>query len=383
MEAPAKRRKLNADPQALLLEAVRTGNLQMCVQALGEGAFVDEQTLFLASESGHADICGQLLTAPDSCDCYDLLVEASSCGHVRVCELLIPHNDVLIPEDDLKLRMYNDALELAVRNGYADVCRLLVENGADILLMDDMGICILCVAAECGHPHVCAMLIDDYGREVDALDLEMGGGEEASPLMYACSLGHTDVCTVLLDRGARIWFSDGYEQHTPLIVSIIGGHMHIVRLLIERGANVNQGDGSAGPDELGYDLPLNFASKHGHMDICKLLLEHGAYLHRCFYMSPLMSACVHGHVDVAKLLLDRGADMEQRDDQGFTAFEFARRRGHENICNLLRQKYMIRYRCMLLCLHRCMSKWRSAGKVGHTNVPRGVLQLIWAFSLPA
>ena len=51
--------------------------------------------------------------------------------------------------------------------------------------------------------------------------------------------------------------------------------------------------------------------------------------------TPVNVAAYRGHADVVKVLLDHGANPLSRDDQGLSAVEWARRRRHKAVLEVL------------------------------------------------
>jgi ankyrin repeat protein len=86
--------------------------------------------------------------------------------------------------------------------------------------------------------------------------------------MAAAKEGHASVCTLLIERGARV---DHQEKHgmTALFAAAQEGHRDIATLLLEGGAQVNLQTN----DEA---TALMAAARNGHASICTLLIERGA-----------------------------------------------------------------------------------------------------------
>lgn len=79
------------------------------------------------------------------------LIEAAQNGHLEVCKLFL--------ENGADIHAHSDwALQQAARNGHLEVCKLLLENGADIHVDNDY---VLRYAASNGHFEVCKLLLEN------------------------------------------------------------------------------------------------------------------------------------------------------------------------------------------------------------------------------
>ncbi|CAN0394631.1 unnamed protein product, partial [Laminaria digitata] len=63
-----------------------------------------------------------------------------------------------------------------------------------------------------------------------------GGPSADTPLHWAASFGHADLCSLLLNEGADVNRCNN-EGTTPLHEASKGGHADVVRLLLEQGAD--------------------------------------------------------------------------------------------------------------------------------------------------
>ncbi|MFT4314830.1 MAG: ankyrin repeat domain-containing protein [Wolbachia pipientis] len=93
-----------------------------------------------------------------------------------------------------------------------------------------------------------------------------------------------------------------------------------VRLLVEKGVNVNAADAR------GYTA-LHLAVTEKRLEIVRELIKSGAnanaeeYGNKC---TPLHLACMVGKVEVVKELVEAGAEIEQEDECGMTAIDYAK-----------------------------------------------------------
>jgi ankyrin repeat protein len=84
--------------------------------------------------------------------------------------------------------------------------------------------------------------------------------------------------------------------------------------------------------------PLHYGAKYGRLQCVELLLLRGANIEACDSMdaTPLHWAALWGHEDVVSLLvMGWKADRLRKTNNGETALDIARRRGHHYIVSLL------------------------------------------------
>jgi ankyrin repeat protein len=86
--------------------------------------------------------------------------------------------------------------------------------------------------------------------------------------------------------------------------------------------------------------PLHVAANRGLVGSVALLLDRGADINIGTVIdgnwTPLMEAAFRSQFDVVQLLVKRGADITRRDEGGETAEEIARRYGHREVADFLR-----------------------------------------------
>ena len=80
---------------------------------------------------------------------------------------------------------------------------------------------------------------------------------------------------------------------------------------------------------------LHLASSMGHLETVKCLVSEGANVDAKTYdgFSPLMMACINGHFTICKYLLWQNCDISIN-VRGFTALDYAKIKGHEEIVAL-------------------------------------------------
>ena len=117
-------------------------------------------------------------------------------------------------------------------------------------------------AAASGHLDICRLLIDK-GAQVEAKD-----GTGCAPLHFAAIQGHVEIVRLLCDRGA-----DVEARHNgggrPLHASASYGHISVVKELIEeRNAEINARDDRG-------RMALRHARDRNKPDIAAYLVSHG------------------------------------------------------------------------------------------------------------
>ena len=137
-------------------------------------------------------------------------------------------NDLQEVMMEVKNRWGMTQLRYFCRKGMtASVVRMLAMRSIDIEAKNGVNGWTCLYSAACfGHLDICRMLLDK-GAQVNARS--KGGW---TPLHYAAQQGHIEIVRLLCDRGADIEARDNYGTR-PLHVAAIGGHLSIVKYLIE------------------------------------------------------------------------------------------------------------------------------------------------------
>ena len=191
----------------------------------------------------------------------------------------------------------------------------------------------------------------------------------------------SEVCALLLDRGANV---DRAAQDgcTPLLVQLER---------TRRSARCCSSRGQRRPGQAGwghYSLQVRTATKRS------ALLDRGANVNHSMQMipgfllvgpsrrvTPLDLAIRQGHTHVCELLLFSGGNV----GEGF----YHQSPTHRQLVAFARStrvEYPARFRCMLLCLQRCLPRWRSGDNPGmsmwHRSIPPELLRRIHGFVIP-
>ena len=122
-------------------------------------------------------------------------------------------------------------LHIAVKEGYLDICQMLLEHKADVRAHDNEGNTPLHLALSGGHVEISRILLE-YNAEVDSRN-----EDGYTPLLISSLNGNIDLFRLLLSHNADAFVHDNMEN-TPLHLAAFGGHLEVVRSLLELKADV-------------------------------------------------------------------------------------------------------------------------------------------------
>ena len=190
----------------------------------------------------------------------------------------------------LNRRLLKDdpALNIAARESFLDMAKLLVAHGAGLgayRIPYHSHVAPLYGAARRGHLDMAAFLIES------GADVNVGSSyrePHITPLFEAARQGNAEMAGLLLDNGANteLYFRD--RGRTPLLESVKMGRLEVVKLLLAGGANVNvrKYDGDDYGSGWGYSngwgagwSPLDVAVDRENAEIAAVLREYDG---RCF-----------------------------------------------------------------------------------------------------
>jgi ankyrin repeat protein len=325
--------------QSAYLITTSEGYLDLLNLTLAHDAQIDDKDswngtgLIRAAERGHALVVGRLLQAGIDRD------------HVNRIGYQAIHEAIWLGQDSRR---------------YHDTIRALVAGGVELTRRSsNEGLTPLQMAQGRGYPGIEAILRTALGPpEMPNPDTE---------LLRAARTGNADQAALALRLGADLEARDT-NRRTPLLLAATNDRVDVARLLVAMGADVDALDdrhdtpwlvtgvtGSvpmleallpAKPD-LGIlnrfgGTSLIPASERGHVDYVQRVLQTGIDVNHVNDLgwTALLEAVIlgdggPGHQQVVRLLLDAGADPDIPDNDGLTALEHARGRGHTAIARLL------------------------------------------------
>jgi len=279
------------DGRTLLILAINDQNLEICQLLINHGADVNAKdnrgrtALMGAASLGNLKICQLLIDHEADVNAKDnkgwtALMAAADRDHLKICQLLINHgadinvknNNGWTPYDyankEIKRLLTNSnkslkkdelVIQYAKEANYYQL-KQLMEITANT--RDEYGSTVLMHATICRNLDICKLLID-YGANVNARD-----NYGSTALMHATLCGFIEICKLLINHGADV-NAKAYRERTALMWAAYNGNLEICKLLINHGADVNA--------ENNYgETALKIAVSRKNKEIMDLLLSKGA-----------------------------------------------------------------------------------------------------------
>lgn len=207
---------------------------------------------------------------------------------------------------------------------YAEVVKLLLDEGADTSVIDEEGRTPLMIVAEKEYAYGTEIMMSLLVAGADANTIDHEG---RTPLMHATGGGWTTKSVeLLLAAGADVNAVD-HEGRTPLMGAAEGGTLKTIKMLLAAGADVNAVDQDG-------CTPLMHASITEKVE---LLLAAGADANAVDHAgrTPLIHAAISEASKVLKVLLAAGADANAVDQEGGTPLMVAAKWGTPKTIKLL------------------------------------------------
>lgn len=226
------------------------------------------------------------------------LIHAAILGKDGVSILLLDHGADIDAVDDVG----KTALMHAAEKGRKNIVELLLSRGANLSLVDNRGRDAAYYAKKRGRRVGIGKLIDEARLHGLAKSVQHEQVTGVSDLMRAAGQGDIAEARRLIGMGAPVGAVDGHNA-TALHYALESRHDLIAGMLIEAGIEVNTADRDG-------NTPLLLAVKSGVPEIVSILIQSGAKVNvkDRYHNSPFLLAIRYGHNDIVELLLRAGVD---------------------------------------------------------------------------
>ncbi len=178
-----------------------------------------------------------------------------------------------------------------------------------------------------------AARLGDTGSLVDllkrGLDPDTVDPQGNTLLILAAREGNAETAAALLKYRAKANYRNSAGD-SALMLAVLRGHDKVVEALLAGGAQVNN-EGWA---------PLHYAAFEGRAGLVDRLLAAGADPKALApnQANALMLAARNGHIDVVRRLLKTDIDLDQRNDAGLTADDWALTTANTDVADLIRNE---------------------------------------------
>eukprot|EP00877_Chromochloris_zofingiensis_P009718 jgi/Chrzof1/49/Cz01g01190.t1 len=157
-------------------------------------------------------------------------------------------------------------LHYAAWQGHVGVVRALLNGGCDVNITDKGGLVALHYSAWTNQLMVAQVLLG-HGSILDP-SVNAPAEWKVTPLGHAARMGHTEMATLLIDKGAKL-NAVNKDGRTALHFAAKSGRTKVISLLLAAGA------GASIKDSAGF-APLHLAVDHEHLLAVHRLLDAGA-----------------------------------------------------------------------------------------------------------
>ncbi|XP_035912924.1 serine/threonine-protein phosphatase 6 regulatory ankyrin repeat subunit B isoform X3 [Anopheles stephensi] len=331
-----------------LLIACNRGHMDLVNNLLANHARVDvfdnegRSALHLAAEHGYLQVCDALITNKAFINSKSrvgrtALHLAAMNGYSELVKFLIRDHNAVV--DILTLRKQTP-LHLAAASGQMNVCKLLLELGANIDATDDVGQKPIHVAAQNNYSEVAKLFLQQHPN------LVMATSKDGNTCAHIAAMqGSVKVIEELMkfDRNGVISTRNKLTDSTPLQLAAEGGHADVVKVLVRAGASCTDENKS------GFTA-VHLAAKNGHGQVLEVMRSTNSLRvsSKKLGLTPLHVAAYYGQADTVRELLinvpatvksdsPSGSSLvpELGNESGLTPLHLAAYSGNENVVRLL------------------------------------------------
>ncbi|KAI5805993.1 ankyrin repeat-containing domain protein, partial [Geopyxis carbonaria] len=216
-------------------------------------------------------------------------------------------------------------LHWACLRGYTEVIQRLVDEGAEVGILDHKGFNPMGLAALNNQTMALKQLLDKQSNVAQKINTP---DQLAIALLAAAQGKSNDSASLLLEAGADPNLPV-HKEMDPLWIAAWEGNLKMVELLLTAGADVDNGRR--------YGNALQEAAANGSVEVVELLLSKGANPNSRggAANTAINAAAFRGHKEVVRRLLHANAVVELPDDPLGGAKTLAEAMGHTETLQLI------------------------------------------------
>ncbi|XP_064089070.1 ankyrin-1-like isoform X2 [Macrobrachium nipponense] len=246
---------------------------------------------------------------------------AAEFGNSLSAEALINHPTFERETLQAKNKGGETPAEVATREGHHELaCRLNLIEAAETDIDKRMITALLS-----GKVEDLESALNDGG------DVNKSTSKYVTPLHVAAAKGSLSLVQVLLNRQATNVEAVDNDGYTPLMVASLRGHIDVVEKLIAFRAKPNNESHEG-------ETALHLAVIHDNQSVVRSLLDNGASINKRTKdgSTPLHLAAKYNAIRSAEeLVKDISCKKDERNANGYTPLEIAKKRGHRQLCSIL------------------------------------------------
>lgn len=265
-------------------------------KALNRQSSIGWTPLLIACNRGHMELVNTLLTNHGRVDVFDVegrsaLHLAAEHGYLQVCDALLTNKAFI----NSKARNGRTALHLAAMNGYAHLVKFLIRDHnamIDVLTLKKQT--PLHLAAASGQMEVCKLLLE-LGANIDATD-ELG----QKPIHAAAQNNYSEVVQLFLQQHPNLVMATTKDGNTCAHIAAIQGSVKVIEELMK----FDRTGVISARNKLNDSTPLQLASEGGHADVVRVLVRAGASCtdENRTGLTAVHLAAEHGHTNVLEVM---------------------------------------------------------------------------------
>ena len=284
---------------------------------------------------------------------------ACQTGDVALVELLLKRG---IDPNERVSNTNATTLHLATTMGHLDIVEFLLENKADVNLVNRFGETSVHNAVDFGHANVLRVLLAHPNQKcINSVTYKRQNYGDLREIVNVTALEisvsqHDVACTeILLQNAAQ------YNQEIASLcfcLALDEDHIGLAKLLVEQGFDIYKGFG------LNQRTVLHDAAIKGSRAVAEQLLDLGADVNARDknQMTPIQYASQKAHAHIVEFFLQRGCEVNSRDIDGNTALHLSSLKGNLETMGVLLDggaRSDIRNKTKLLPHHLCANNDRQ------------------------